>query len=219
VTGTGQYQDRNSGAWEKFIYQCTYNSGSRTTSNVRLDRPQISTAPAAGGGDSTQAAINACEAAATKQLRGRVPQADRVQFLGHELSQPSTAETAVTGTAQYSSRNGSTWTKLSYVCTYNARSGQANNVAVREHGPVGPEELAQAASTACQAAVSKEVRSRYPNAVGVHFTSTPNRRQTSGEETVLSGSAQFQTSNDSRTVGYECTYNSRSSQTSRVTIR
>ena len=30
---------------------------------------------------------------------------------------------------------------------------------------------------------------------------------------------QFQTNNDSRTVGYECTYDSRSTQTSRVTIR
>ena len=65
-----------------------------------------------------KAAINACHAAATKQLRAQAPQADRVQFLGHQLTQPSTAETAVSGTGQYLSRNGSTWTKLSYVCTY-----------------------------------------------------------------------------------------------------
>ena len=91
---------------------------------------------------------------------------------------------------------------------------------VRENGPVGADDLAQAAITACQAAVLPgEVRSRYPNAVGVQFNSTPNRRQSSGTETVVSGSAQFQTNNDSRTVGYECTYDSRSTQTSRVTIR
>jgi len=219
VTGTAQYQDRNSGTWMKFIYQCTYNSGSGTASNVRLDRAPTNVTPALVGGDTAQGAINACHAAATKQLRAQAPQADRVQFLGHQLTQPSTAETAVSGTGQYLSRNGSTWTKLSYVCTYSTRSGQTNNVTVRENGPVGPDDLAQAAIMACQAAVSREVRSRYPNAVGVQFTSTPNRRQTSGTETVVSGSAQFQTNNDSRTVGYECTYDSRSTQTSRVTIR
>ena len=218
VTGTARYQDRNSGAWTKFTFQCTYNSGSGTASSVRLDRPQT-TDPAVGGGDTAQAAITACHSAATKQLRGQAPQADRVQFLGEQLSQPSTAETAVTGSAQYLNRNSSTWTKVSYSCTYNIGSGQTNNVTVRENGPVGPEDLAQTAISACQAAVAKEVRSRYPNAVGVQFTSTPNRRQTSGAETVVSGSAQFQTSNDSRTFGYECTYNSRSSQTSHVTIR
>ena len=218
VTGTAQYQDRNNGAWTKFLFQCTYNTGSGTATSVRLDRPQL-TDPAVGGGDTAQAAINACHAAATKQLRGQVPQADRVQFLGEQLAQTSTAETAVTGTAQYLNRNSSTWTKVSYTCSYDARSRQANNVTVRETGPVGPDDLAQTAITACQAAVSREARSRYPNVVGVQFTSTPNRRQTSGTETVVSGSAQFQTGNDSRTFGYECTYNSRSSQTSRVTIK
>jgi hypothetical protein len=218
VTGTARYQDRNSSAWTRFTFQCTYNSGSGTASSVRLDRPQT-TNPVVGGGDTAQAAIDACHAAATKQLRAQAPQADRVQFLGHQLSQPSTAETAVTGNGQFSSKNGSTWTKLSYVCTYNARSAQTINVSVRETGPVGPDDLAQAAIAACQVAVSKEVRSRYPSAVGVQFTSTPNRRQASAVETVVSGSAQFQTSNDSRSVGYECTYNSRSGQTSRVTIR
>jgi hypothetical protein len=218
VTGTARYQDRNSSVWTRFTFQCTYNTGSGTASSVRLDRPQT-TNPAIGGGDTAQAAINACQAAATKQLRAQAPQADRVRFLGHQLTQPSTAETAVTGTAQYLSKNGSTWTKLSYVCTYSARSGQTINVTVRETGPVGPDDLAQAAIAACQAAVSREVRSRYPNAVGVQFSSTPNRRQTSAAETVVSGSAQYQTGNDSRTFGYECTYNSRSSQTSRVTIR
>ena len=218
VTGTAQYQDRNNGAWTKFLFQCTYNTGSGTATSVRLDRPQL-TNPVVGGGDTAQAAINACHAAATKQLRAQVPQADRVQFLGEQLAQTSTAETAVTGTAQYLNRNSSTWTKVSYTCAYDARSRQANNVTVRETGPVGADDLAQTAITACQAAVSREVRSRYPNAVGVQFTSTPNRRQTSGTETVVSGSAQFQTGNDSRTFGYECTYNSRSSQTSRVTIK
>ena len=218
VTGTAQYQDRNGGAWTKFTFQCTYNSGSGTATSVRLDRPQ-STNPAVGGGDTAQAAINACHAAATKQIRGQAPQADRVQFLGEQLSQPSPSETAVTGTAQYLNRNSGTWTKVSYTCAYNGRSGQASNVAVRESGPVGADDLAQTAITACQAAVSKEVRSRYPNAAGVQFTTTPNRRQTSGAETVVSGSGQVQTGNDSRTFGYECTYNSRSSQTSHVTIR
>ena len=217
VTGTARYQDRTSGVWTRFTFQCTYNTGSRTASSVRLDRPQT-TNPAIGG-DTAQAAINACQAAATKQLRTQAPQADRVQFLGHQLTQPTTAETAVTGTAQYLGKDGSTWTKLSYVCTYSARSGQTINVTVRENGPVGPEDLAQAAIAACQAAVSREVRSRYPNAVGVQFSSTPNRRQTSAAETVVSGSAQYQTGNDSRTFGYECTYNTRSSQTSHVTIR
>jgi len=218
VTGTARYQDRNSGAWTKFTFQCTYSSGSGTASSVRLDRPQT-TDPAVGGGDTAQAAITACHSAATKQLRGQAPQADRVQFLGEQLSQPSTAETAVTGSAQYLNRNSGTWTKVSYTCAYNGRSGQASNVAVRESGPVGADDLAQTAITACQAAVSKEMRSRNPNAVGVQFTTTPNRRQTSGTETVVSGSGQVQTGNDSRTFGYECTYNSRSSQTSHVTIR
>ena len=218
VTGNAQYQDRNSGAVMKFTYQCTYNSGSGTASNVRLDRPQTNSTPAIAGEDTAQAATSACHTAATKRLRAQVPQADRVQFLGHQLSQPSTGETAVSGTAQYLSRNG-TWTKLSYVCTYSARSRQTNNVTVRETGPVGPDDLAQAAITACQAAVSKEVRIRYPNTVGIHFTSTPNRHQTGGAETVVNGSAQLQTSSDSRTFGYDCTYNSRSTQTSRVTIR
>jgi len=219
VTGTAQYQDRTNGAWTRFLYQCTYNSGSGTASNVRLDRAPTNITPAVGGGDTAQAAINACEAAATKQLRGQAPQADRVQFLGHQLSQRSGAETAVAGTGQYLSKNANTWTKLSYVCTYDARSKQTNSVSVRENGPVGPEDLAQTAISACQAAVSREVRSRYPNAVGVQFTSTPNRRQTSGVETVVSGSAQYQTGSDWRTFGYDCTYDSRSSQTSRVTIK
>jgi hypothetical protein len=218
VTGTARYQDRNGGAWTTFTFQCTYNTGSGTASSVRLDRPQP-TNPDTGGGDGAQAAIDACHAAATKQLRVQVPQADRVQFLGEQFSQPSTAETAVTGTAQYLNRNNSTWTKVSYTCAYNARSRQANNVAVRENGPVGPDDLAQTAITACQAAVSREVRSRYPNAVSVQFTSTPNRRQMSGAETVVSGSAQYHTRSESRTFGYDCTYNSRSSQTSRVTIK
>ena len=125
----------------------------------------------------------------------------------------------MTGTAQYVNKNSSAWTKVSYTCAYNARSKQANNVTVRETGPVGADDLAQTAITACQSAVTREVRSRYPNAVTVQFTSTPNRRQTSGAETVVSGSAQFQTSSDSRTFGYDCTYNSRSSQTSHVTIK
>ena len=217
VTGTAQYQDRAGGAWTKFLFQCTYNSGSRTASSVRLDRPQT-TDPAVGGGDTAQAAITSCHAAATKQLRAQVPQADRVQFLGEQFSQLSTAETAVTGTAQYLNRNSSTWTKVSYTCAYNVRSRQAGNVTVRETGPVGQDDLAQAAITACQAAVSREARSRYPNAAGVQFTSTPNRRQASGAETIVSGSVQVQTGSDSRSFGYECTYNSRSSQTSRVTI-
>ena len=218
VNGAARYQDRTSGVWTEFIFQCTYNNGSGTASGVRLDRP-ATTNPAVGGGDTTQAAISACHAAATKQLRAQVPQADRVRFLGEQHSQPSSAETAVTGTAQYVNRNSSTWTKVSYTCAYNGRSGQASNVAVRESGPVGADDLAQTAITACQAAISKEVRSRYPNAAGVQFTTTPNRRQTSGTETVVSGSGQVQTGNDSRTFGYECTYNSRSSQTSHVTIR
>jgi hypothetical protein len=218
VTGSARYQDRSSGVWTEFIFQCTYNNGSGTASSVRLDRPST-TNPAVGGGDTTQAAISACHAAATKQLRVQVPQADRVRFLGEQLSQPSSAETAVTGTAQYVSRNSSTWTKVSYTCAYNAGSKQTNNVTVRENGPVGADDLAQTAITACQAAVSREVRSRYPNAVSVQFTSTPNRRQTSSAETVVSGSGQVQTSSDSRTFGYDCTYNSRSSQTSHVTIR
>jgi hypothetical protein len=218
VTGAARYQDRSSGVWTEFIFQCTYNNGSGTASSVRLDRPST-TNPAVGGGDTTQAAISACHAAATKQLRVQVPQADRVRFLGEQLSQPSTAETAVTGTAQYVNRNSSTWTKVSYTCAYNARLKQANNVTVRENGPVGADDLAQTAITACQAAVSREVRSRYPNAVSVQFTSTPNRRQTSSAETVVSGSGQVQTSSDSRTFGYDCTYNSRSSQTSHVTIK
>ena len=218
VTGTARYQDRNSGVWTTFIFQCTYNSESGTASGVRLDRPQP-TNPVAGGGDTAQAAIDACQAAATKQLRGKVPQADRIQFLGEQFSQPSSSETAVTGTAQYLNRNSSTWTKVSYTCAYNARSRQTNNVTVRENGPVGPDDLAQAAITACQAAVSREVRSRYPNTIGVQFTSTPNRRQTSGAETVVSGSGQVQTRNESRAFGYDCTYNSRSTQTSRVTIK
>ena len=218
VAGTARYQDRNSGVWTTFIFQCTYNTESGTASGVRLDRPQPAN-PAAGGGDTAQAAIDACHAAATKQLRGQVPQADRVQFLGEQLSQPSTAETAVTGTAQYLNRNSSAWTKVSYTCAYNARSRQTNNVTVRENGPVGPDDLAQTAITACQTAVSREVRSRYPNAIGVQFSSTPNRRQTSVAESVVSGSGQVQTSNESRTFGYDCTYNSRSSQTSRVTIK
>ena len=218
VTGAARYQDRSSGVWTEFIFQCTYNNGSGTASGVRLDRP-ATTNPAVGGGDTTQAAISACHAAATKQLRAQVPQADRVRFLGEQLSQPSSAETAVTGTAQYVNRNSSTWTKVSYTCAYNARSKQANNVTVRENGPVGADDLAQTAITACQAAVSREVRSRYPNAVSIQFTSAPNRRQTSGAETVVSGSGQFQTSSDSRTFGYDCTYDSRSSQTSHVTIK
>ena len=218
VNGAARYQDRTSGVWTEFIYQCTYSIGSGTASSVRLDRPPTPN-PAVGGGDTAQVAIDACHAAATKQLRAQVPQADRVRFLGEQLSELSTAETAVTGTAQYLNRNSGTWTKASYTCAYNARSGQANNVTVRENGPVGPDDLAQTAITACQAAVSREVRNRYPNVVSVQFTSTPNRRQTSGAETVVSGSAQFQTSNESRTFGYDCTYNSRSSQTSHVTIK
>ena len=34
VTGTAQYQDRAGGAWTKFLFQCTYNSGSRTASLI-----------------------------------------------------------------------------------------------------------------------------------------------------------------------------------------
>jgi len=218
VAGTARYQDRNSGVWTTFTFQCTYNNGSRTASGVRLDRPQLVN-PAVSGGDTAQAAVDACHAAATKQLRAQAPQADRVQFLNEQFATASSAVTAVTGTAQYLHRNSSTWTKVSYTCAYDARSRQANNVTVRENGPVGPDELAQTAITACQAAVSREVRSRYSNAVGIQFTSTPNRRQTSGAETVVSGSGQFHTSNESRTFGYDCTYNSRSSETSRVTIK
>jgi hypothetical protein len=73
---------------------------------------------------------NACPQAVTQAVRGRHPQADRVQFLGDgELLQASNAATGVKGAGQCLDRAGD-WTPFAYTCTYNIRSGETSGVTV-----------------------------------------------------------------------------------------
>ena len=89
--------------------------------------------PAAQAQGPGQVAINRCGNAVTYEVRGIYPPAGRVQFLGSaKLRRASNAETSVSGKGQFDSRRG--WTKFSYHCTYNLRSGQTYGVDVRTKG-------------------------------------------------------------------------------------
>jgi hypothetical protein len=85
-----------------------------------------------GQSDPGQIANRACEEAVTKEVRGHFPQAERVQFLADELriEQESNAETKVRGGGQFDSSDG--WTKFSFKCMYNIRSGDTYEIRVRE---------------------------------------------------------------------------------------
>lgn len=77
-------------------------------------------------------AKGACSEAVTNEVYGMFPQARRVQFVESKLRQVSNAETGVSGKGQFTSAVG--WTRFTYSCIYNIRSGATYAVNIRGGG-------------------------------------------------------------------------------------
>ena len=132
---------------------------------------------------SADKAIDACEAAAAetlRDLRGRAAQ--EVQFSGARRSGPPGADDAgsatIAGNGSYRGAGGNT--SFSYTCAWDADSGKASGVVLREPRgaaaapapqPAWEPDLTNVSPEACEAAAAAALKDRYPSVGRIAFES------------------------------------------------
>ena len=107
----------------------------KTTTTAMMMAAMLCVAGAASADASSpgRQAIAACSGSVEADVRAMYPQARRVQFLGDGLTNRiSDSQISVTGRGQFDSRSG--WSRFSYSCVYNVRSGGTYAVNVRGGG-------------------------------------------------------------------------------------
>jgi hypothetical protein len=122
LKGKGKLKDQR-GNWSQFSYTCSYDAGSGKTRGVSFDlKPSSKLAKT----DAAEAAVEACQAAATSRLRQKHPNADQVEYLNKktQTQRQSKTVTNVSGEGEFQGKNGK-WKSFTYQCSHDAQGGGA----------------------------------------------------------------------------------------------
>jgi len=117
VKGDGTYTTTK-GESSKFQFSCVHDARSGETSALKVAPKEVQPV----SGDPVQTAVDGCQRAVDKQLRGQ--NAQHVNFVQARLRTASAEETSIDGGGQYRGAEG-VWSNFSYECTFNHLSNKS----------------------------------------------------------------------------------------------
>jgi hypothetical protein len=184
-------------------------------------------APAATPAVGSAKAITACKTTVMsdlRELRGR--QVQRIEFSAESQALQPTggSETLVKGSGHYGWDAGKTVIPFTYRCTYNAQTEQTNGVVlsdkaaealVQKPSATWQPDMAQLSPEACEVAVAKTLKEKYPRVGRIAFGSDSRQvKPAPNNNTYMEGNGGVEKANgmSATAFSYRCEFEVRSSK-------